>query len=64
MNSARIVHGSTSGMMPEHARDSRARAWMYLFSVYEAKKKATPASGPDDGTKVRKDSADAPSLPH
>ena len=27
-------------LTPEQARDMRARAWVYVFSCYEAKKKA------------------------
>lgn len=35
----------------EQARDTRARGWVYAFSVYEAKKKATRPGGPVDDVK-------------
>ncbi len=48
MSGARAVHDSTSGTMPEHARDARARAWDFAFTCYERKKAATsPVSRPD-----------------
>ena len=39
-------------------RDARARAWAFVFDCYSKKKAATsPVSRPDDGTKVKEDSA-------
>ena len=45
-----------AGLTSEQLRDVRARAWSYVFACH-AKKKAAPVSGPDDGTKVKEDSA-------
>jgi hypothetical protein len=52
-----------AGLTSEQLRDVRARAWSYVFACH-AKKKAAPVSGPDDGTKVKEDSANVSSLPH
>ena len=48
-----------AGLTSEQLRDVRARAWSYVFECFNrhTKKKAAPASGPDDGTKVKEDSA-------
>jgi hypothetical protein len=39
-----------AGLTSEQARDVRARAWSYVFECFNrhTKKKAAPASGPDD----------------
>jgi hypothetical protein len=43
---------------PEWTRDARVRAWAFVFDCYSKKKAATsPVSRPDDGTKVKEDSA-------
>jgi hypothetical protein len=44
---------------PEQAKDARARAWEFIFDCH-AKKKAARPGGPDDGTKSKEDSANAP----
>jgi hypothetical protein len=45
-----IIVKPLSGISPEQARDARARAWSYVFECFDrhTKKKAAPASGPDD----------------
>jgi hypothetical protein len=45
-NKARVVVRPASDFTPEEARDSRARAWMFVFDCY-AKKKGGPATAPD-----------------
>jgi hypothetical protein len=57
-----IIVKPLSGISPEQARDARARAWSYVFECFDrhTKKKAAPASGPDD---ARKDQ-DAGTYPH
>jgi hypothetical protein len=42
--------------MLQDARDTRARAWSYVFECYR-KKEATRPGGPNDGTKSKEDSA-------
>ena len=39
-----------AGLTSEQLRDVRARAWSYVFECFNrhTKKKAAPASGPDD----------------
>jgi hypothetical protein len=53
---------SSTGITPEQARDARVRCWLYIFDCH-AKKKAARPGGPDDGTKFKEDSADAPIIP-
>jgi hypothetical protein len=47
-------------VIPDQARDVRARAWKFVFDTYARK---NPAAGPsergEDGTKVKEDSASA-----
>ena len=50
------------GITAEQARDARARAWMFAFECH-AKTKGTRPGAPDDGTKVKEDSADASIIP-
>jgi hypothetical protein len=46
-------------LTPRQARDARACAWAYVFECFHShtEKKAACGSGPDDGTKVKEDSA-------
>lgn len=54
MSKSRDTHAPPSVGDPEQARDLRARAWAYVFSRYEANKKAgvrgagDEAKGPDN----------------
>jgi hypothetical protein len=51
-----------SSILPEQARDTRARAWAFVFQCWQEKQVTTePAPEPDgrDGTKLQGDSADA-----
>jgi hypothetical protein len=52
MTSARITINATPGITPQQARDTRARAWRYVFDCH-AKKKATRPGGPDDGKETK-----------
>ena len=58
---ADIKHTLLSGVTPEQARNTRARAWAYIFSCSNqrvSKEAATsPVSRPDDGPKSKEDSA-------
>ena len=51
MYSARVAHRPPPGISREQARDARARAWTYVFDVWNSKKATRPApepSGRDD----------------
>jgi hypothetical protein len=51
-----------SSISPEQARDTRARAWAFVFQCWQEKQMTTePTPEPDcrDGTKLQGDSADA-----
>jgi hypothetical protein len=57
---ANITLKPSASASPEQARDARARAWAYILACFEPhanKKEAAPVSRPDDGTKVKEDSA-------
>ena len=57
MGSARGISRPPSETTPE--QDARARAWAYVFDCYFKNEAATsPRSRPDDGTRVKEDSAD------
>lgn len=61
-----VVVRPRSGISEEEARDVRARAWTFVFQCWQEKKKAAahaPSNGPDDGTKIKEDSADASIIP-
>jgi hypothetical protein len=62
MSSVRIDYASRPDITLEQARDTRARAWAFIFDCH-AKKKAARHGGPDDGTKIKEDSADASIIP-
>ncbi len=50
MSDPRVVRPACPDFTPEQERDTRARAWAYVFDCYEAKKKAgVPLAG--DGMK-------------
>ena len=55
----RVTVKATPDITEEQARDARARAWAFIFDCH-AKKKAARPGGPDDGTKSKEDSANAP----
>ena len=55
----RTVLRASPGTTPKQARDTRARAWAYIFDCHVKKKAARPG-GLDDGTKSKEDSANAP----
>ncbi len=61
---ADITFKPVAGRTSEQARDTRARAWMFVFDVWNSKKAAGRLPSPDgrDGTKTKEDSADAPIL--
>jgi hypothetical protein len=56
MHSPRKATTSRPSATSEHAREARARAWAYAFDCYR-KKEATRPGSPDDGTKIKEDSA-------
>ncbi len=52
---------------PDTAPDAEIRTLANIYSFVissHARKKGTRPGAPDDGTKVKEDSADVPSLPH
>jgi hypothetical protein len=55
MSSRRMISLSSDSIMEEHFRDTRARAWAYVFDCH-CKKEATRPGSPD-GTKSKEDSA-------
>jgi hypothetical protein len=59
MSSVRASNTTDHAATPEQLRNVRARAWTYVFGCFHRRteKKAAPASGPNDGTKVKEDSA-------
>lgn len=57
MDSNRIIYHPPSSLSSEQIRAARARAWIFIFDCY-ARNEAAPSSRPDDGTKVKEDSAD------
>jgi hypothetical protein len=50
MSDSRLTHLSSGSITPEQARDTRARAWRFVFDCYAKKKAVTseekPASPP------------------
>ncbi len=40
MDSARVVHKPAPGIAAEQARDTRARAWAFVFRCWEEKQRA------------------------
>jgi hypothetical protein len=50
-----------AGQTSEQVRDVRARAWSYVFECFNRRngQEGGPATAPDDGTKVKEDSANA-----
>lgn len=57
MTEPRISCTTKDSTRAEQACDQRARAWALVFATYRQKKEAAPESRPDDGTKVKEDSA-------
>jgi hypothetical protein len=53
MSNPRSGRPSSSSITSEHFRDTRARAWAFVFHCYR-KKVATRPGGPNDGTKSSK----------
>jgi hypothetical protein len=47
MSSVRIIYRQPSGLSSEQIRNARINAWIFIFDCY-ARKKAAPASRPDD----------------
>lgn len=61
---ADIVIKAASSAAPDHARDSRARAWRFVFDCYAKKKAAgVPSTNGSDGTEIKEDSANEPIIP-
>jgi hypothetical protein len=56
MDSSRIFYRPPSSPSSEQIRAARARAWIFIFDCH-ARNEAASASRPDDGTKVKEDSA-------
>jgi hypothetical protein len=50
MSNPRSSRLSSGSITSEHFRDTRARAWAFVFDCYR-KKEATRPGGPNDGTK-------------
>jgi hypothetical protein len=52
MSSTRMTRLSSGSIKSEHFRDTRARAWAFVFDCYRKKEAATsPVSRPDDARK-------------
>jgi hypothetical protein len=48
---------SSDSIMEEHFRDTRARAWAFVFDCYRKKEAATsPVSRPVDAKEIKNDS--------
>jgi hypothetical protein len=44
-----IVIRRIHSIAPEQARDTRARAWDFVFECWKANKEGGPAAAPDEG---------------
>lgn len=47
-DSPRTVHTPTPGVMPELARDARARGWAYVFECFERHRNEKPVKSDSD----------------
>jgi len=56
MNSARIAYSQRPDATPEAEAGALAKVYMFVLDCH-ARKEAAPKSRPDDGTKVKEDSA-------
>ena len=60
-NTPRIVLRPNPGVTTEQACNARAHAWAYAFSCFNSRSEqeaaTSPVSRPDDGTKIKEDSA-------
>lgn len=64
MSTPRVVLSSRQNLMPEQARDARARAWAFVFQCWEEKQKGRPTtSGPDSAKGGSSDSSAKASIP-
>jgi hypothetical protein len=52
MSSRRMISLSSDSIMEEHFRDTRARAWAYVFDCH-CKKEATRPGSPDDAKEIK-----------
>ena len=50
-------NGQPPGATSEYARNTRARAWAYVFDCYYRKKEATRLGSPDDAERSLNDGA-------
>ena len=58
MSSPRTTHLSSSSITSEHFRDTRARAWAYIFECYRKNEAATSlVSRPGDAERSQSDGA-------
>jgi hypothetical protein len=63
MNSTHISYSQRSGTTAESEVAALSNVFKFVLDCH-AKKEAVPENRPDDGTKTKGDSADAPSLPY
>ena len=69
MSSARMTRLSSDSITSEHFRDTRARAWAFVFQCWQGKQMTTePAAEPDSRNDVsirnRKEVSDVDHRPH
>jgi hypothetical protein len=57
MSSPRSVRNASSSVRSEHVRNTRARAWAFVFDCYHRKQEAAPESRPDDAERSLNDGA-------
>ncbi len=64
MSTPRVVLSSRQDLMPEQARDARARAWAFVFQCWQEKQKGCPTtSSPDSAKGGSSDSSAKASIP-